>query len=109
MTMTKRDVLVLGIILLTIADIITTHCLVTRMDMTIEGSPLIRYMMGLGEWTWILFKGTVTMLVIMVIYRWKHKVRNRVILAVNVLMLGVVANNAILLVQLLTTHSDVLR
>lgn len=109
MTMTKRDVLVLGIILLTIADIITTHIMVSRMDMTIEGNPLMRHMMAMGEWTWILFKSTMTMLIILVIYRWKHKVRNRVILAVNVLMVGVVANNVILLVKLLTTYSDVLR
>jgi hypothetical protein len=109
MIMTKRDILVLGIIVLTIADIITTHSLVTMMDMTVEGNPLTRYMMGLGEWTWILFKSTITMLIILLIYRWKHKVRNRVLLVVNVLMLGVVANNAFLLVQLLTTHSDILR
>lgn len=104
--MKKRDVLVLALIILTILDIIMTYVIISNTDHQVESNPIMRYMMSLGDWTWIIFKSSVTMFVVFLIYRFKHLFRLKVLVLVNTLLLAVVVNNTYTLIMMWTVHRD---
>jgi len=104
--MKKRDILVLGIVILSIADIIITSILINQTSYTIEGNPIMRYMMSHGSWAWVLFKSTITMACILAIYKFDKKFRLRVIALINAILALIVINNSIILIMMHTNHAD---